>query len=48
MRQAAEQAAGQKTNGKLVDKLKELAELRKEGLISEEEYTAMKKKLIGE
>jgi uncharacterized protein (DUF697 family) len=47
-RQAAEQAVDQKTSGKLVDKLKELAELRREGLISEEEYTAMKKKLIGE
>ena len=47
-RQAAEQATDQKTSGKMVDKLRELAELRKEGLISEEEYTAMKKKLIGE
>jgi uncharacterized protein (DUF697 family) len=46
-RQAAEQVAEGKTSGKLVDKLKELAELKKEGLISEEEYTAMKKKLIG-
>ncbi len=45
---AAEQAFENKTSGKLVDKLKELAELRKEGLITEEEYTAMKKKLIGE
>jgi uncharacterized protein (DUF697 family) len=47
-RKAAEQFGEIKTSGKLVDKLKELAELRKEGLISEEEYTAMKKKLIGE
>ncbi len=46
-REAAEQAEGGKVSGKLVDKLKELAELRKEGLISEEEYAAMKKKLIG-
>jgi len=47
-REAAEQAAEGKTSGKMVDKLRELAELRKEGLISEEEFTAMKKKLIGE
>ena len=47
-RQAAEQATDQKVSGKMVDKLRELAELRKEGLISEEEYTAMKKKLIGD
>ncbi len=46
-REAAEQAEDGKTSGKTVDKLKELAELRREGLISEEEYTAMKKKLIG-
>ena len=47
-REAAEQAAEGKTSGKTVDKLKELAELRREGLISEEEFTAMKKKLIGD
>jgi uncharacterized protein (DUF697 family) len=47
-REAAEQATDAKTSGKTVDKLKELAELRREGLISEEEFTAMKKKLIGE
>jgi uncharacterized protein (DUF697 family) len=47
-REAADQAAEGKTSGKMVDKLRELAELRKEGLISEEEFTAMKKKLIGE
>ncbi len=47
-REAAEQATEGKTSGKTVDKLKELAELRREGLISEEEFTAMKKKLIGE
>ena len=46
-RAAAEQAVENKTSGKLVDKLKELAELKKEGLITEEEYNAMKKKLIG-
>src|SRR5687767_14603302 len=46
-RAAAEQTAEGKTSGKLVDKLKELAELKKEGLISEDEYNAMKKKLIG-
>ena len=32
----------------VVDKLKELAELKKEGIISEEEFEKMKKKLIGE
>ena len=47
-RQAAEQATEIKSSGKMVDKLRELAELRKEGLISEEEYTAMKRKLIGD
>lgn len=47
-REAAEQATDAKTSGKTVDKLKELAELRREGLISEEEFVAMKKKLIGE
>ena len=47
-REAAEQAADVKSSGKMVDKLRELAELRKEGLISEEEFTAMKRKLIGE
>ena len=47
-REAAEQAAGGKTSGKMVDKVKELAELRREGLITEEEFTSMKKKLIGE
>lgn len=31
-----------------VDKLKELAQLKKEGIISEEEFEKMKKKLIGE
>lgn len=46
-RTAADQVIEGKTSGKLVDKLRELAELRKEGLISEEEYAAMKKKLIG-
>jgi uncharacterized protein (DUF697 family) len=46
-RQAAEETFSQKTSAKLVDKLKELAELKREGLISEDEYIAMKKKLIG-
>jgi uncharacterized protein (DUF697 family) len=46
-RQAAEESFSGKATGKLVDKLKELAELKKEGLITEEEYSAMKKKLIG-
>src|SRR4030095_2537304 len=46
-RQAAEESFSGKASGKLVDKLKELAELKKEGLITEEEYAAMKKKLIG-
>jgi len=47
-REAAEQAQEARTSGKAVDKLKELAELRKEGLITEEEFTAMKMKLIGD
>lgn len=47
-REAAEQAADMKSSGKMVDKLRELAELRKEGLISEEEFAAMKRKLIGD
>ena len=47
-RKAADQAMENKTSGKVVDKLRELAELRKEGLITEEEYSAMKKKLIGD
>lgn len=34
--------------GEVVDKLKELAELKKEGIISDEEFEKMKKKLIGE
>lgn len=46
-RAAAEQTFEGKTSSKMVDKLKELAELKKEGLISEDEYNAMKKKLIG-
>jgi uncharacterized protein (DUF697 family) len=47
-REAAEQAMEGKTSGKMVDKLKELAELKREGLITEQEFAAMKKKLIGE
>jgi uncharacterized protein (DUF697 family) len=47
-REAAEQAMEGKTSGKMVDKLNELAELKREGLITEQEFTAMKKKLIGE
>ena len=43
-RKAADQAMENKASGKVVDKLRELAELRKEGLITEEEYSAMKKK----
>ncbi len=46
-RHAAEEAISNKSSGKLVDKLKELAELKREGLITEEEYNTMKKKLIG-
>ena len=47
-RQAAEETLTNKSSGKLVDKQRELAELKKEGLITEDEYSAMKKKLIGE
>lgn len=36
-----------KTESTIVDKLKELAELKKEGLITEKEYEKMKAKLIG-
>ncbi|MDQ3017042.1 MAG: DUF697 domain-containing protein [Bacteroidota bacterium] len=46
-RSASDSVADGRSSGKLVDKLKELAELKKEGLITEEEYNAMKKKLIG-
>ncbi len=46
-RDTTEQPVDNKTSGKLADKLRELTELKKEGLISEEEYIAMKKKLIG-
>ncbi|MEP6646427.1 MAG: DUF697 domain-containing protein [Saprospiraceae bacterium] len=47
-RKAAEETITNKSSGKLVDKLRELAELKKEGLITEDEYSSMKKKLIGE
>lgn len=47
-RDAAEMTETGKTTTKIVDKLKELAELRKEGLITEEEFSIMKKKLMGE
>jgi len=47
-REAAEQATDARTSGNTVDKLKELAELKRDGLITEEEFAAMKKKLIGE
>jgi uncharacterized protein (DUF697 family) len=47
-RKAADQAFENKTSGRMVDKLRELAELKKEGLITEEEFASMKKKLIGE
>lgn len=43
---ASEPVVENKTAGKLAEKLRELSELKKEGLISEEEYNAMKKKLI--
>jgi uncharacterized protein (DUF697 family) len=48
IRESAKQAEEAKTSGQAVDRIKELAELKREGLISEEEYKAMKKKLIGE
>lgn len=47
IRETAKQADEAKTSGEAVDRIKELAELMREGLISEEEYKAMKKKLIG-
>lgn len=48
IRETAKQAEEAKTSGAAVDRIRELAELKREGLISEEEYKAMKKKLIGE
>jgi uncharacterized protein (DUF697 family) len=48
IRETAKQAEEAKTSGQAVDRIKELAELMREGLISEEEFKAMKKKLIGE
>jgi len=48
IRESAKQAEEAKTSGAAVERIRELAELKREGLISEEEYKAMKKKLIGE
>lgn len=48
IRETAKQAEEAKTSGAAVERIRELAELKREGLISEEEYKAMKKKLIGE
>ena len=42
----AEPVVENKSAGKLAEKLRELTELKKEGLISDDEYNAMKKKLI--
>ena len=42
----AEPVVENKSAGKLAEKLRELSELKKEGLISDDEYNAMKKKLI--
>ncbi len=47
IRETAKQAEESRTSGEAVERIKELAELMREGLISEEEYKAMKKKLIG-
>ena len=47
IRETAKHAEEAKYSGEAVERIKELAELRREGLISEEEYIAMKKKLIG-
>ena len=38
---------GQKSSDDPIDKLRELAELKKEGIISDEEFEQMKKKIIG-
>ena len=38
--------ATEQSNGDPVEKLKELGQLKKEGLISDEEFEAMKKKII--
>ena len=48
IRETAKQAEEARTSGAAVERIRELAELKREGLISEEEYKAMKKKLIGE
>ncbi len=47
IRETVKNAEQAKTSGEAVERIKELAELMREGLISEEEYKAMKKKLIG-
>ncbi len=47
IRETVKNAEEAKTSGEAIERIKELAELKREGLISEEEYTAMKKKLIG-
>lgn len=46
IRETAKHAEEAKYSGEAVARIKELAELRREGLISEEEFIAMKKKLI--
>jgi len=39
---------GQKSSDDPIDRLRELAELKKDGIISEEEFERMKKKIIGD
>ena len=43
---APEAATAQESDANIIEKLKELAQLKEQGIISEEEFQAMKKKLI--
>lgn len=47
LKKEQEKAKANADNSNLVDKLKELAAMKENGIITEEEFTAMKKKLIG-
>jgi uncharacterized protein (DUF697 family) len=47
LKKEQEKAKTNADNSNLVDKLKELAAMKENGIITEEEFTAMKKKLIG-
>lgn len=47
LKKEQEKAKANADNSNLVDKLKELAAMKENGIITEEEFAAMKKKLIG-